>query len=92
MILEICERALAYTKKKEVVIVGGVASNLRFVDMTKQLAKSRNIKYKALDLKLCMDNGVMIAVCGGVYSSKSKNNIKGLKPLPYVRCENGGVL
>jgi len=56
------------------------------------MAKENNIKYKKTPLKLCMDNGVMIAVLGGLNYSKSQKNIKNLKPLPYVRCENGAVL
>jgi len=60
--------------------------------MCKIMAKENNIKYKKTPLKLCMDNGVMIAVLGGLNYSKSQKNIKNLKPLPYVRCENGAVL
>ncbi len=91
MIQEVAERALAYTNKKELVLVGGVAANKRFVEMTKEMCKTRNVTYDALPLPLCMDNGVMIAWAGYVaWVEKDQReivNISNLKPLPYITVE-----
>ncbi len=88
MIQEVAERAIAYTNKKELVLVGGVASNLRFVEMTKEMCKLRGVKYDALPLSLCMDNGAMIAWAGYINFQRNKHNIAGeisnLKPQPYI--------
>lgn len=92
MILEVAERALAYTQKKELVLVGGVASSKRFVEMTKGMCKLRKVSYEALPLSLCMDNGAMIAWAGYVrWQEKGKPNpvnLSNLKPMPYITVEN----
>lgn len=92
MIQEVAERALAYTSKKELVLVGGVAANKRFVEMTTQMCFLRNVVYDALPLPLCMDNGVMIAWCGFVKKiegrGSNKGDISGLHPLPYITVES----
>ena len=92
MIQEVAERALAYTSKKELVLVGGVAANKRFVEMTTQMCELRGVVYDALPLSLCMDNGVMIAWAGYVKKLENKFNKKGdisnLQPLPYVTVES----
>ncbi len=94
MIQEVAERALAYTNKKELVLVGGVAANKRFVEMTKAMCKTREVTYDALPLPLCMDNGVMIAWAGYVRylelgdKSRGQGDLSGLKPMPYITVEN----
>ena len=88
MIQEVAERAIAYTNKSELVLVGGVAANKRFVEMTKAMCDVRNTKYEALPLPLCMDNGVMIAWCGYVEREKASLNIENLKPMPYITIED----
>ena len=91
MLIEVCERAIFYVKKDEICVVGGVAKNKRFTNMLKKMCESRNLKYKETPQDLCMDNGVMIAVCGAKNYKLSKLKIKGLKPKPYIRCEDGAV-
>lgn len=90
MLMEIAERALAYTKKKEVVIVGGVAANRRFVEMAKEMCKIRGATYDSIPLKYCMDNGAMIAWMGYVDRKRAKkvSDITGLKPMPYINVES----
>lgn len=60
-VMEICERAMAYTNKKEFVIVGGVASNKRLTKMAEEMCKLRGAKYKSFSMEFAMDNGAMIA-------------------------------
>jgi len=88
MLMEIAERAIAYTNKKEFVIVGGVASNKRFTQMAKEMCKLRGCKYDSIPLSLCMDNGAMIAWLGFVDRERAQKNIKNLKPLPYINIES----
>ncbi len=88
-LMEVAERAIAYTNKKELVIVGGVASNKRFVEMAKEMCKIRGSKYDSIPLSLCMDNGAMIAWTGFVEKNRATKNIKGLKPRPYITIEDG---
>ena len=92
MIQEIAERALAYTEKKELVLVGGVAANKRFIEMTTKMCRLRGVVYDALPLSLCMDNGAMIAWAGYIKSleekKREKGDISGLKPMPYVTVES----
>ena len=92
MLIEICERALFFSNKKELCIVGGVAKNKRFNQMISKMCISRNLKYVKTPMDLCMDNGVMIAVCGAKNYKFSKKDILNLRPKPYVRCEDGAVL
>lgn len=89
MLMEVAERALAYTNKKYFVLVGGVAANRRFVDMAKKMCKLRDVIYDSIDLKYCMDNGAMIAVCGlhEINRAKKAGDISNLKPRPYITIE-----
>ena len=86
--MEICERAMAYTKKKEFVIVGGVASNKRLTQMAKEMCKLRDAKYASFEMQYAMDNGAMIAWQGYVDRKRASKNIKNLKPLPYINIES----
>ena len=88
MVLEIVERAIAYTKKKSFIIVGGVSANQRLTEMAKNMCKQRGIDYHYFNLKYAMDNGAMIAWQGFVDRDKASKSIKDLKPTPYINVEN----
>lgn len=88
MVMEVCERAMAYTKKKEFVIVGGVASNKRLEKMAKEMCKLRGAKYDSFEMQYAMDNGAMIAWEGFVMKHKAKKSLDNLKPLPYINIES----
>lgn len=64
MLVEVTERALAHTKKNEVMVTGGVASNNRLKEMLECMASSHNARFKGLNADLAIDNGVMIAWLG----------------------------
>jgi len=91
MLMEVVERAIAYTNKKEFVIVGGVACNKRLTKMAEEMCKIRNCKYDSFDMQYAMDNGAMIAWQGFVDKSRAKavGDMSGLKPMPYINIENG---
>ena len=64
MLIEITERAMAHCDSQEVLIVGGVGCNLRLQEMMGIMAKERNAKLYATDMRFCIDNGAMIAQAG----------------------------
>ncbi len=88
MMMEIVERAMAYTGKKEFLIVGGVASNKRITQMANQMCNERNCIYSSFSMEFAMDNAAMIAWQGFIDNKKSKKDIKNLKPMPYITIES----
>ncbi|MBY9002691.1 MAG: N(6)-L-threonylcarbamoyladenine synthase Kae1 [Candidatus Lokiarchaeota archaeon] len=64
MLTEITERALAHTKKTEVLLTGGVAANKRLQEMIKSICEDHGARYEVVPLKLAGDNGAMIAWTG----------------------------
>jgi N6-L-threonylcarbamoyladenine synthase len=64
MLTEITERALAHCESTDVLIVGGVACNLRLQQMVGDMAKMRGANLCAMDERYCIDNGAMIAYAG----------------------------
>lgn len=63
-LVEVTERALAYTEKTEVLLGGGVANNARLKEMVNIMTKERGAKYFVPTRDLCIDNGAMIAFTG----------------------------
>jgi len=88
ILMEVVERAMAYTKKKEFVIVGGVASNKRLEQMAREMCKIRGATYDSFDMQYAMDNGAMIGWQGYLERAKAQKNIKILKPMPYINIES----
>ncbi|KAJ2823427.1 putative tRNA threonylcarbamoyladenosine biosynthesis protein kae1 [Coemansia erecta] len=66
MLVEITERAMAHIGSKEVLVVGGVGCNVRLQEMMGQMAKERDGKVFATDMRYCIDNGIMIAQAGAL--------------------------
>ncbi len=64
MLVEVLERALYYTDKKEILLAGGVARNDRLRSMVSEMARSSGYTAHLTDKKYCMDNGAMIAQAG----------------------------
>lgn len=77
MLVEIAERALAHTGKKELLLGGGVACNTRFQEMCKIMCKERGCKLFVPEKSLLVDNGAMIAYLGEIIlnNSRKKSNI-----------------
>ncbi len=61
MIVEVAERALALTDKKELLLVGGVAASPRLRDKFNIMCNERGVELKVLPPELSRDNGAMIA-------------------------------
>ena len=64
MIAEATERALSFTEKKELMIVGGVAANKRLSSMLKSICKRQNCKFFVVPLEYAGDCGSQIAWTG----------------------------
>ena len=64
MIAEATERALSFTEKKELMIVGGVAANKRLSSMLKSICKRQNCKFFVVPLEFSGDCGSQIAWTG----------------------------
>lgn len=70
MLLEVSERALAHTGKKELLLGGGVACNKRLQEMATKMCEARGAKCYILENEFNVDNAAMIAWTGILMSSK----------------------
>ena len=64
MLVEVSERALAHTMKKEVMLVGGVAQNKRLCEMLSAMARRHGASFITPKKEYNADNGLMIALTG----------------------------
>jgi N6-L-threonylcarbamoyladenine synthase len=70
MLVETAERALAHTGKKELLLGGGVACNLRLQEMCRIMCDERGVKLFIPSREVLVDNGAMIAYLGEIMFSK----------------------
>ncbi|MEE8168296.1 MAG: bifunctional N(6)-L-threonylcarbamoyladenine synthase/serine/threonine protein kinase [Candidatus Hydrothermarchaeales archaeon] len=64
MIVEVTERALAYTEKEELMLVGGVGANGRLQEMLRTMSEEHGARFLVPDKEVLGDNGAMIAWLG----------------------------
>jgi glycoprotease/Kae1 family metallohydrolase len=64
MLGEVTERALAHTKKPEVLLTGGVGANQRLRSVIKEIANEQGAQPYFVPISLATDNGAMIAWTG----------------------------
>ena len=79
MLLEVTDRALSYTKKKEVIVIGGVAASSALKEMLEKLCKQNKIKLYIPPSIVCLDNGLLIADLGikhFIHTYKGKGGMK----------------
>lgn len=76
MLVEVSERAMAHTGKKELLLGGGVACNKRLQEMCRIMCRERGAKLFVPENQLLVDNGAMIAFLGEIMFKK------GIKVLP----------
>ncbi len=60
-LVETSERALAHTRKDELVLGGGVACNQRLQDMARSMCEERGASFHCPPRPVLVDNGAMIA-------------------------------
>lgn len=70
MLVEVSERALAHTGKKELLLGGGVACNSRLQEMCKIMCKERGAKLFVPEMQFLIDNAGMIAFLGEIMFKK----------------------
>ena len=77
MISEAVERAISFTKKKELLIVGGVAANKRLSRMLQSICKRHNCKFFVSPQQFAGDCGSQIAWTGLLEATVKKgSNLK----------------
>ncbi len=88
MLIEVSERAMAHTGKKELLLGGGVACNIRLQEMAKLMCKDRGAKCLVPKNEFLVDNGAMIAWLGLLKHKcmKGKSD-KDLAIRPYERTD-----
>src|SRR3989338_2804912 len=64
MLVEVAERALYHTGKKELLLGGGVGCNKRLQEMCRIMCKERGCEFFVPENSLLVDNGAMIAFLG----------------------------
>ena len=64
MLAEVTERALAHTRKKELVLAGGVARSRRLQDIMRMVAEEHGAAFYVVPDEYAGDNGAMIAWTG----------------------------
>jgi N6-L-threonylcarbamoyladenine synthase/protein kinase Bud32 len=89
MLVEVTERALAHTEKKEVLLTGGVAANKRLQQMVQSISLEHNARFEAVPLKYAGDNGAMIAWTGILrYLSEGGHDLPETIIKPKERMDN----
>jgi N6-L-threonylcarbamoyladenine synthase len=76
MLAEAVERALSFTAKKEMMIVGGVAANQRLSQMLGSACERQGSRFFACPLKYSGDNGAQIAWTAIQDYRKTKRTVK----------------
>ncbi|RLF99202.1 MAG: UGMP family protein, partial [Thaumarchaeota archaeon] len=66
MLTETLERALAFTEKEEILLVGGLARSIRLRQMIEAMAKLHDAKVYVVPPEYAGDNGAMIAWTGAL--------------------------
>jgi len=88
MLTEITERALAHTNKPEVMLVGGVAANIRLREMLSIMCKEQNVDFYVPEKQFCGDNGAMIAWLGILQHINGKiMDISETRPISNYRAD-----
>jgi len=92
MLIEVSERALAHTGKKELLLGGGVACNTRLQEMAKIMCEERGARFFVPENSLLVDNAAMIAFTGEIMFNKgikvSGKEIEKLDILPRQRTDD----
>ncbi len=92
MLLEVSERALAHTEKKELLLGGGVACNTRLQEMAHKMCQDRGATCFVLPNEFNVDNAGMIAWQGILqFQSGQQTEITNSKIDPYLRTDDVDV-
>ncbi len=93
MLAEIAERAIAHTRKKELLLTGGVARNDRLTDILLGVAKRHNAVFHRVTPSLAGDQGAMIAWTGILqHEAGDRLNIADSIVLPKWRTDEQDIV
>ncbi|MBS3102658.1 bifunctional N(6)-L-threonylcarbamoyladenine synthase/serine/threonine protein kinase [Candidatus Woesearchaeota archaeon] len=92
MLVEVAERAMAHTGKKELVLGGGVACNKRLQEMCRIMCQERNAKFFVPPNEFLVDNGAMISWQGILQRKQATKNYKKINIRPYERTDDVEVM
>jgi len=87
MLVEVTERAVAHTGKKEVLLTGGVAANRRLTEMLEIMCREREAVFKAVPIEYAGDCGAMIS-WAGLLAYKSGVRTKDFDPISRWRTDD----
>lgn len=88
MLIEVAERAMAHTGKKELLLGGGVGCNIRLQEMCKIMCKERNATFFVPPNEVLVDNGLMIAWTGSLmYQKRVRHSLQELDIRPAERTD-----
>ncbi|MHA1245878.1 MAG: bifunctional N(6)-L-threonylcarbamoyladenine synthase/serine/threonine protein kinase [Candidatus Thorarchaeota archaeon] len=93
MLAEIAERAIAHTKKRELLLTGGVARNNRLTEILEGVAKRHDAQFHRVSPSLAGDQGAMIAWTGILqYQAGDRLDIPGSHVLPKWRTDEQDII
>lgn len=90
MLVEASERALCHTQKPEVLMVGGVARNLRLQQMYSLMCKEQKARFEVVPDEYAGDQGAMIALAG-LKNYLAKVPFKSITPNQDLRLDSQQV-
>ena len=88
MLVEVSERAMAHTGKKELLLGGGVACNKRLREMCSIMCKERNAKLFVPENQFLIDNAAMISWLGILMKKNATKKYNALDISPYERTDD----
>lgn len=92
MLVEVAERALSLTGKREVTLTGGVARSRILSEKLDKMAKLHSSVFKPVDPRYAGDNGAMIAYTGALaYSSGVTLSVEESRVRPLWRLDQVDV-
>jgi len=92
MLLEVSERAMAHCGKKELLLGGGVACNIRLQEMANKMCEERGAKCFVPANEFLIDNGAMISWQGILeYKAGHETAIPDAVIKPYLRTDEVDV-
>ena len=89
MLVEVSERALAHTGKKELLLGGGVGCNSRLQEMCRIMCKERGARFFCPEIQFLVDNAGMIAFLGEImFKSGIKEKAENMDIKPRQRTDD----
>ncbi len=93
MLAEIAERAIAHTKKHELLLTGGVARNNRLTEILSGVAERHNAQFHRVSPPLAGDQGAMIAWTGLLqYQAGDRLEVRKSHVLPKWRTDEQDII